>query len=265
MPATTRWPQTLSRSVRGALVVLIWSLVPLVLGRGAASGQSEESRDRGSADEARTELARLNPLIGGWRGVAQPIRGSNKGAWSETAEWVWNLKGKEPAVEYVVTDGKLLKKAVLTWDGKARSYQLAAVLADGTERTYSGHWNNGRLELVSGTEKAARHQVVITPLNEKRTLVLFAEAKPEVDEFRRVAEVGYTRAGTRLAVEGAGEPECIVTGGKGTSTVTYKGKTYYVCCSGCRDAFLDDPEGILAEAAEREKKKQEKEKERPAK
>ncbi|MBS0201628.1 MAG: YHS domain-containing protein [Planctomycetes bacterium] len=26
----------------------------------------------------------------------------------------------------------------------------------------------------------------------------------------------------------------------------YKGKTYYVCCTGCRDAFNDDPEGILA-------------------
>jgi YHS domain-containing protein len=33
--------------------------------------------------------------------------------------------------------------------------------------------------------------------------------------------------------------------------VQYKGKTYYVCCTGCRDAFLDDPEGILEEYAER--------------
>ena len=29
--------------------------------------------------------------------------------------------------------------------------------------------------------------------------------------------------------------------------VMHKGKTYYVCCTGCRDAFNDDPEGILAE------------------
>ena len=51
---------------------------------------------------------------------------------------------------------------------------------------------------------------------------------------------------------------CIVTEGKGTSKVSYKGKTYWVCCSGCRDAFLDDPEGVLADARQRanERKKQ---------
>ena len=25
----------------------------------------------------------------------------------------------------------------------------------------------------------------------------------------------------------------------------YKGKTYYVCCSGCRDAFNENPEKFL--------------------
>ena len=35
--------------------------------------------------------------------------------------------------------------------------------------------------------------------------------------------------------------------------VSYKGKTYFVCCTGCRDLFKDHPERILAEAAEREK------------
>ena len=29
--------------------------------------------------------------------------------------------------------------------------------------------------------------------------------------------------------------------------VAYQGKTYYVCCSGCRDAFRDDPEKYIKE------------------
>ncbi|MGH7134575.1 MAG: YHS domain-containing protein [Pirellulales bacterium] len=46
----------------------------------------------------------------------------------------------------------------------------------------------------------------------------------------------------------------------GTIAVEYQGKKYYVCCTGCRDLFNDDPEGVLAEfcerkAAEREKAK----------
>jgi YHS domain-containing protein len=75
-----------------------------------------------------------------------------------------------------------------------------------------------------------------------------------------VAEVGYTREGTSLAVEGFGELECIVTGGKGTMAVSYQGKTYYVCCSGCKQAFDDDPAGIIAayekKVAERKAKQQ---------
>ncbi|MCB9949391.1 MAG: YHS domain-containing protein [Planctomycetaceae bacterium] len=37
----------------------------------------------------------------------------------------------------------------------------------------------------------------------------------------------------------------------------YKGKTYYVCCTGCKQAFEDDPEGIIAAAEERIRKARE--------
>ena len=37
--------------------------------------------------------------------------------------------------------------------------------------------------------------------------------------------------------------------------VTYQGKTYYVCCSGCRDLFNDNPAAIVAEAEARAKSK----------
>ncbi|MBU6293541.1 MAG: YHS domain-containing protein, partial [Planctomycetes bacterium] len=33
----------------------------------------------------------------------------------------------------------------------------------------------------------------------------------------------------------------------GTSTVSYKGETFYVCCSGCRDAFNENPEKYVKE------------------
>ena len=53
--------------------------------------------------------------------------------------------------------------------------------------------------------------------------------------------------------------ECVVTGGAGTIMVTYKGQSYWVCCTGCRDLFNEDPEKVLAEyraRKETEKKKQ---------
>ena len=66
-------------------------------------------------------------------------------------------------------------------------------------------------------------------------------------------QVGATKEGVAFA-SGDGKPECIVSGGLGTTKLEYKGKTYYVCCSGCRDAFNDNPEKIIKEFEERKKK-----------
>ena len=65
----------------------------------------------------------------------------------------------------------------------------------------------------------------------------------------------WSRSGTGGSVYRAGEsyPLCVVTEDRGTIHVSYKGQTYWVCCSGCRDLFNDDPESVLAEAAAREK------------
>src|SRR5262249_56517502 len=87
-----------------------------------------------------------------------------------------------------------------------------------------------------------------------RLLVLLESEDPESHTFHRLGEVGYTREGVAFAA-GESYPLCIVTEGRGTIQVSYKGKTYYVCCSGCRDLFNDDPESVLAEAAAREKAK----------
>ncbi len=35
--------------------------------------------------------------------------------------------------------------------------------------------------------------------------------------------------------------------------VTYNGKEYYVCCSGCREEFKADPEKYIKEAAKKGK------------
>ena len=73
--------------------------------------------------------------------------------------------------------------------------------------------------------------------------------------FTKKLEVGYTREGVTFGVEAGGKkPECVVTGGLGTMTVSYMGQTYYVCCTGCRDAFNDNPAKILAEYNKKKKK-----------
>lgn len=238
--------------IRSKLVVLI-ALLPAF---GVLLGDEQGSKSLLTPEQtrlaAKEALEAFNPLVGGWRGVGQPQRSSNKGAWTETGEWVWEIKKDVVGLRYNVADGKQLATALLTYDPAKKAYVLEATLPDKSTRRYEGTLAENKLTLESKADAAGVvHQLVLTRLNEKRTLVLYQSRKGEQTQFARVAEVGYTREGTKLAEEGADGPECVVTGGKGTMQVSYKGKTYYVCCTGCRDAFLDDPEGILAEYAER--------------
>ena len=91
--------------------------------------------------------------------------------------------------------------------------------------------------------------------------MLYEKNLTGTNRYTRLAEVGYTRKGSGFG-RGASFPECVVTGGYGNMEVTYKGKTYKVCCSGCRDLFNEDPETILAEYRERKAKEREKQKNR---
>lgn len=217
----------------------------------AAAAETDSSKksqltpeEREASQEA---LAEFNSLVGGWRGVGMPQRGSRKGAWLEKANWVWDFSDGV-ALKYQIDNGKLLETASLTYNPATKTYHLRGKFADEEVREYSGQLEGKKLTLESSPDEDGYiHQMVITRLNSKRTLVLHQRRRDGQQLLMRVAEVGYTREGTSLAVEGAGEPECVVTGGKGTTAVTYKGQTYYVCCTGCRQAFDEDPEGVIAE------------------
>lgn len=211
--------------------------------------------DQANTKDAVTEkeaLAEFNGLIGEWRGVGMPKRGSRAGAWIETGEWNWDFSKGGTAIKYSTKKGKQISSARVTWDAKSNEYQMQAELDGDVKRTYRGQFEEKKLVLTSKPDADGEiHQLTITPLNEKRSIVLYEKKRAGGSFYYRVAEVGYTRKGTSLAVAGAGEPQCIVTGGKGTIKVSYQGKTYYVCCTGCKQAFDDDPAGVIKDYEER--------------
>jgi YHS domain-containing protein len=69
-------------------------------------------------------------------------------------------------------------------------------------------------------------------------------------QFKNAIEVGMTKEGESFAAggEAANLPKCILTGGAATLTVSYNGKTYPVCCTGCRDEFNENPAKYVARA-----------------
>lgn len=221
--------------------------------------------DRMSADKA--ALAPLQKYVGAWRGVGQPRRGSSQDAWSETADWSWRFADGRAMLVFESPKGRYYRSGMLLPADKKGAFKLVATRADDSgEDRFSGSINDaGELLLVTSAgddhPAAAPARIMLRTVADGDRLLVLYEKQAAGERYTRLAEVGYTRAGASFA-KGSGEPECVVTGGLGTIAVEYEGKKYYVCCTGCRDLFNDDPAGVLAEyrqrkAAERKKERAE--------
>ncbi|HET6879375.1 MAG TPA: hypothetical protein VFI31_04445 [Pirellulales bacterium] len=210
-------------------------------------------------------LAPLQTFVGLWRGVGQPRRGSSQDAWTETADWSWKFTDGRATLVFASPKGKFYRSGKLQPAGEKATFELIAERADDSgDDHFSGKLDDaGQLVLLAADDEkrpaeAPARITIRTVADGDRLLVLY-EKRASGERYARLAEVGATRVGAAFA-KGSGEPECVVTGGVGTIAVEYQGKKYYVCCTGCRDLFNDDPEGVLAEYRERKAAEKAKEK-----
>ena len=67
-------------------------------GESAQSPSAILSKAETNREKVVSELSPLSFLVGDWRGVAQPRRGSNSGAWSEKTHTVWRFDEKIPCL-----------------------------------------------------------------------------------------------------------------------------------------------------------------------
>lgn len=198
----------------------------------------------------RERLEKVQQLVGTWRGVAQPQRGSTRDTWIEEADWVWSFAKEGPALVAKLPKAKFFSQLSLTTGKDAGQYVLTATPAAGGEAfRYTGALDEEErlvltLEKPQGDLPQRLSFRFVAEGN--RLLVLMEKKSPTSDQLMRLAEVGYTRQGSGFGKNTA-QRECVVTGGLGTIEVTHKGQTYYVCCTGCRDYFYEKPDEILAE------------------
>jgi hypothetical protein len=215
---------------------------------------AEEPRP-GSAKEA---LQKFNSLIGTWKGTGQPEgtrEQKQKGFWTEGIQWEWQFRSNAVWLAVVFDKGKHFTKGELRYQPAEDVYQLKLITPAKEELVFAGKLDEHRL-VVERTDAATKEtqRLVLTLLHDNRFLYRYevrAEGKPT---FSRRYQVGATKEGVAFAGPATNGPECIVSGGLGTIAVTYKGKTYYVCCTGCRDAFRDEPEKYIKEYEEKKTK-----------
>jgi YHS domain-containing protein len=207
---------------------------------------------------SREALQAFQDLIGSWKGTGTPAGSRevrDRGFWQETISWQWQFKGKDSWLRADLDKGKHYTKLELHYLPDSDGYKLDATTPDKQTHTYTGKLDAKRLTLERSDAKTKEvHRLVFSLLHSNRYLYRAEKRQAEHTSFSQVYQVGCTKQGVAFATEDKG-PECIVSGGKGTMAVTYKGKTYYVCCSGCRDAFKEEPEKYIKEFEEAQKKK----------
>jgi hypothetical protein len=206
-------------------------------------------------------LKAFNDLIGTWKGTGIP-EGSRevqqRDFWTEKLMWQWQFQDGNAWLRLDIDKGKHFTKGELRYLPDKDKFQLTLRTPANESLTFEGAYKEKEhlLSVERTDDKTKESQrLVISLLHANRILYRF-EVKPEKrTAFAKKFQVGATKEGVAFA-SGDGQPECVVSGGLGTIKVMHKGKTYYVCCTGCRDAFKDDPERYIKEFEERKKAKE---------
>ena len=208
----------------------------------------------GPVDEVPAPFQPFEHMIGGWKGTAQPTANKFKG-WQESHGWAWKFeKGKPVGLTVTFEGDKTLAKGQLTYDEAAKKYHLKGTDPAGKPVEFLGAFSPDNKVLTFdrvGDSPEGKERLVIRPNSNKIRYTLQADLQETgAPQYKNVITVGLTKDGESFAAGagGADLPKCILTGGAASITVSYQGKSYPVCCTGCRDEFNDNPAKYAAKA-----------------
>src|SRR5436190_14352091 len=109
----------MARALAGWTVVLS---VALFAGDAPPAGEQSAERER---------LAKVQQLVGAWKGVGQPQRASTKDSWLEEADWAWSFGKEGPALVAKLPKTKYFSQLRLSAGKQAGEFTLAATPAAG--------------------------------------------------------------------------------------------------------------------------------------
>ncbi len=200
---------------------------------------------------SRAALQPLHDLIGSWKATGEPLLGTRterlKGFWVENVAWKWQFKGDDAWLRADFSQSKHYASAELRYLPATEKFRLTLTTTDKKPIVFEGTRQEKKLilerqdEVTGDTQRLTFHL-----LHAERHLVRYEVLPAGKTRFVGQWQLGATKQGVPFATTQAMR-ECIVSGGLGTMAVMYKGETYYVCCSGCRDAFNEEPEKYVRE------------------
>ena len=203
----------------------------------------------------RKALAPFGDLVGVWKGTGN-VFGPDKTFWTEKMTWGWQFKGSDAWIKIDFDKSKYFTSAELRAAPGNDKFAFTVTTLKKEKLTFVGELSENVLTMEREDGKETQ-KVVLTMLHANRFLYRYdvkAEGRPL---FSKKWQVGASPDGVPFA-SGDGAPVCVVSGGRGTSPVTFMGKTYYVCCSGCADEFRVNAARYVKEYEEKLAKKNKK-------
>jgi hypothetical protein len=209
-------------------------------------------------EKAMTALKELNDFIGDWKGAGNPDKPRltpRDPIWSETIKFGWRFKGDDAWLVLNIKGSKTFKGGQVRWVPAKKNYQLSALTADGKTIVFEGKLNESTL-IFERTDPASKEvqQIKMNSAGDgDRFIYRYARRNGGATIWKKEFVVASTRQGVTFGPKEK-KPECVVSGGLGTTTVSFGGETYWVCCSGCADAFKENPKKYVDEFKKKKKK-----------
>jgi hypothetical protein len=226
----------------------------LVIGVSGVMALAADKSDKAKVMEG---LRELDEFIGGWKGS-----GSTKAApkptdpfWSEKMDWSWRFKGDDVWLSFK-SDGKFLKTGDLRYLPAKKKYEMTVTTPEGKSLVFQGEYKDDKLTLErTDKEKNVVQQVRMYTAAEGIRFMYNVQSKTVgTTIWRPEFFIASGKEGESLA-KTEKKNECVVSGGRGTTTVSFGGETFYVCCSGCADAFRENPKKYVDEFKAKKGKK----------
>ena len=251
------------------------SFAPVKLGVGSGTSSTTDSPKKRNVppekqlDDVKKALKPIQVVLGPWHSIIDKTKSY------EDLQWVWDWKTDraQPALTMTTKEGgEYFKSARLTYLVEDEKFQMTLTDKEGKPRVLQGVFTEEptdkpgedkkqtpqrtfKLQLTETGDAKDRWQIVMNQQDNNRYLLELARLRGS--RFVRFDTAASQREGTSFALDDSDfkEKTCVISQGLGTMQISHKGKSYWVCCTGCKAAFEEDPEKWIAKFEAMQEKK----------
>jgi YHS domain-containing protein len=236
-------------SSRAAALLLLAVAFPILTSRPIAAEDAKPNP--ADVAKAKKALQEVQDFIGLWNLEGTRKVGGRTEAWKEKVSWGWKFKDGDAwmTVDFAEGKGRHFKNGTLKYDVAKKRYILTLLSTEKGEQVFVGQLAKGVLKLESKDVKSG--DVTRLTMNTLAEGIRFQLKHEKQTGGRGLFSSLYAMNGNKDGESIAGKtkkPECIVSGGAASIAVSYQGKQYFVCCTGCRDEFNANPEKYIKAA-----------------